>query len=128
MKNATQEVFEKIRINIELSASPELLGAKCSVFQEWATEHVRMSVHGFLWGKMIEHFEVRYPCDWWEALKQRFAPTWFLRRWPVRETFKEVRLQAIWPTLRLLVPGHGPRLILTVNGHPEGSYPGPGTV
>src|SRR5678809_654895 len=24
-----------------------------------------------------------YPADWWQALKERFAPKWFLRRYPV---------------------------------------------
>lgn len=26
----------------------------------------------------------QWPRDWWQHLKQRFAPQWFLRRWPVR--------------------------------------------
>jgi hypothetical protein len=25
-----------------------------------------------------------YPSDWWEALKLRFAPLWFVQRYPVR--------------------------------------------
>ena len=24
------------------------------------------------------------PADWWQALRQRWLPTWWLRRWPVR--------------------------------------------
>ena len=25
----------------------------------------------------------KWPKDWWQAVKERFAPKWFLRRWPV---------------------------------------------
>lgn len=32
----------------------------------------------------------RLPADWWQALKERFAPRWCLRRWPVR--YRETRL------------------------------------
>jgi hypothetical protein len=27
---------------------------------------------------------VRYPADWWEAVKDRWFPRWAKRRWPVR--------------------------------------------
>jgi len=27
---------------------------------------------------------VRWPADWWQAVKQRWAPDWITRRWPVR--------------------------------------------
>ena len=29
---------------------------------------------------------VECPADWWQHLKQRFAPAWVLRRWPVETT------------------------------------------
>lgn len=30
--------------------------------------------------------EIKYPKDWWEALKERFFPKWLLRRFPVEYT------------------------------------------
>lgn len=33
----------------------------------------------------------RWPADWWQAVKERFAPTWFLNRWPVKWETKEVK-------------------------------------
>lgn len=32
----------------------------------------------------VEAGEVKVPLDWWQAVRQRWAPTWWLRRWPVR--------------------------------------------
>jgi hypothetical protein len=27
---------------------------------------------------------VIYPADWWQAVKERFAPVWLRKRWPVQ--------------------------------------------
>lgn len=34
--------------------------------------------------------EVKWPADWRQALKERFAPAWFLRRWPVKYAKKRI--------------------------------------
>ena len=31
-----------------------------------------------------ELLDLRWPTDWWQAVKNRWAPGWWLRRWPVR--------------------------------------------
>jgi len=35
-----------------------------------------------------ESVSFRFPSNPWQHLKQRFAPKWFLRRWPVEESIK----------------------------------------
>jgi hypothetical protein len=71
---------------------------------EWGVEFLRdpiMSgilarIHGFIASR--KHSEiVSYPADWWEAFKERWAPKWFLRRYPVRFTSKELDARTIWP-------------------------------
>lgn len=42
---------------------------------------------------------VSYPATWWEHFKHRFAPAWFLKRWPVRLTTWEVDAYALFPEL-----------------------------
>lgn len=37
-------------------------------------------------GKVMAQKSFSYPEDWWQALKARFAPKWFLARWPVEVT------------------------------------------
>lgn len=34
--------------------------------------------------RFIERVDVTTPLTWWDAVKQRFAPRWWLRRWPAR--------------------------------------------
>ena len=45
---------------------------------------------------------VTYPADWWQAVKQRFAPAWFLARWPVELAVWEPFV--IYPEIKL--PDH----------------------
>ncbi len=42
---------------------------------------------------------VKYPADWWQAVKQRFAPAWFLKRWPVEYTVWEPFI--VYPDIKL---------------------------
>ena len=55
--------------------------------------------------KCAEH-KFKAPLDWREALKERFAPAWFLKRWPVRYRFETVKVVECYPELPL--PKLGP--------------------
>lgn len=52
-----------------------------------------------VWSKKIGHEDIRYPADWWEAVKERWAPRWFLRRWPVRYRHFDVSVYHTYPGL-----------------------------
>lgn len=50
----------------------------------------------------------QWPCDWWQAFKERWFPRWALRRWPVR--YKSVELhthkyQRCCPHIRIKAQG-----------------------
>jgi hypothetical protein len=79
----------------------------------WLVEHALHDVQANMHEKvyedqrrlaMVHHLEtsvltmdedeivITYPRDWWEAVKSRFAPLWFIKRWPVKLEFvKEKR-------------------------------------
>jgi hypothetical protein len=44
----------------------------------------------------IENVHIKYPSNWWEALKEATAPQMFLDRWPVKYTRITVDVKAIW--------------------------------
>lgn len=52
----------------------------------------RLSVRARIWEAVHREVVVRHPSTWWDAVKLRFAPKWWLRRWPVRMT--EVTVKA----------------------------------
>lgn len=41
--------------------------------------------------KKLEHWQ---PADWWQAVRERWAPAWWLRRRPVRKTCVTLELTA----------------------------------
>lgn len=49
-----------------------------------------------------------YPSNWKEALKERFAPAWALRRWPVRKT--RIDMEVLYPEVALPEKAHTIRM------------------
>lgn len=66
---------------------------------QFPIEHwVRESVHGFelrlrtiMAGTPMKTQTVRYPSNWWQALKDRWLPNWAKARWPVKFTTHELK-------------------------------------
>lgn len=46
--------------------------------------------------EQVKVYEIRYPRDWWEALKDRWAPVWFSRRYPVVYRTHVIDIKVIW--------------------------------
>lgn len=49
----------------------------------------------------------RVPADWWQGVRERWCPGWWLRRWPVRTREIETArlLQRVCPHLDMSKPG-----------------------
>ena len=61
-------------------------------------------------GRNMEQQEVRYPADWWQAVKARFAPHWFRRRFPVREKVVTLTARELYP--RVVMPEKEPTIAI----------------
>lgn len=51
---------------------------------------------------------IRYPSDWWQAVKERFAPAWFRDRYPVKFTEHHATLKELYPDVTPALPDQGP--------------------
>jgi hypothetical protein len=72
--------------------------ASMSVRCEWDLVIWERAVVTIEWRVAYETLgELRHPKTWWDAVKQRFAPKWFLRRWPVNEVVWTAR--CYYPTV-----------------------------
>ena len=57
------------------------------------------------------NIERAYPINWWQAVRQRWCPAWWLQRYPVqmaRISIHELRYRAVCP--HLPTDQHGPHL------------------
>lgn len=55
--------------------------------------------HTSIWAETIDEQEIRYPADWWQAVKQRWFPEWALRRWPVVEQVHRISWNVEYPRI-----------------------------
>ena len=60
-----------------------------------------------------------HPADWWQAVKSRFAPAWFRRRYPVRVRTVTIYVRAVYPKLKLDAPP-GTRTATFIYGRSSG--------
>lgn len=63
---------------------------------------------GMVLSRCVESVKIEYPKDWWQALRGRFAPTWWLKRHPVLMTTRTFEAKEIFPHCDIGVPKLGP--------------------
>ena len=44
---------------------------------------------------------IEYPANWKEAVKERFAPRWFKRRWPVKKITHRYNARILYPLISI---------------------------
>lgn len=49
----------------------------------------------------VGRFEFRAPADWWQHVKERFAPAWFKTRYPVQYRVEKINVTALYPNISL---------------------------
>lgn len=78
-------------------------------FMDHARRRLVMEMRMDIYGKRHpkEHV-VRYPADWWEAVKERFAPAWFRDRYPVRFVEVTASLLETYPDIQPAIPDRRP--------------------
>lgn len=80
-----------------------------------------------IWGQDLpDKHVVTYPADWWQALKERFAPAWFRVKWPVRSINVTVSARELFPNFKPALPDEASVLHMNVNFvEDDGYYPDP---
>lgn len=82
--------FERVEVRDEIVLHDMIgNGVLTCDFDNIRQEHVSR-LKTFVLGMEKKKIEIQWPHDWWQALKLRFAPWWFRRRYPVQyETFEQ---------------------------------------
>jgi len=55
---------------------------------------VRVRAH--VWAHRVRQIEITWPADWRQWLKERWAPAWVKRRWPVRRQRRIVNIYRVY--------------------------------
>jgi hypothetical protein len=72
--------------------SGSLANLQVNVFEDVYLRSMVMQMKTYILasGEEVVHCDVRFPENWMEAVKERWAPRWFRARWPVRYTAHEL--------------------------------------
>ena len=65
-----------------------------------------IKIHGWNFGETenVKRVEVSYPKDWWQSIKDRFFPTWLLKKYPVIYETVFLVVDAVYPTFQPSIP------------------------
>ena len=84
---------------------------------------LKIRVKRIVWGlEPVKRHVVSYPANWIEAVKQRFAPKWFTRRWPVKMTEVFASLEETYPEFQQAIPGKQAVMQVTIHNLGGGEY------
>ena len=84
---------------------------------DFVSNDVYLQVQQNVLGRVAESAEVRYPADWWQAVRARWLPRWWLRRFPVREERRRIVARELYP--KAAMPHHDPVIACSVEGVPD---------
>lgn len=65
------------------------------------TRNMVITVSAHVFGQRLDEVVMQSPANWKEAIKERFAPKWFLKMWPVK--YREFRLEprVLYPQIKM---------------------------
>jgi len=75
-----------------------LMDVRTDTFYDVALGSTQLHAHGYIWTERL--IDVKFPKDWWQAIKDRFLPQWLRSRFPIKYTHIDGR--AYYPKLGVL--------------------------
>lgn len=106
--------LDRIRMNLMQRLSRQFLDGSLRVETdiEIMTDMIVLRVSGDLLGERVGERSCRWPADWWQAFKARWAPAWVRRRWPVQYATFTVTTTAVYPDFLPALPNERIGLVL----------------
>jgi hypothetical protein len=115
MKTVT---LKKIQFAYRQRLAAHLIDRAVDVWLDQNMNEYIVQVTGFLFGR--EFRPIRYPLDWWQAVKERWFPDWLKNRFPV--VYKSITFAEVYPNYRPVVPKEVSRIIIMDNDSPDDEF------
>lgn len=59
-----------------------------------------------IYGKKLPDKEIKYPANWFQAVKERFGPKWLLKYFPVKYKIIVIDATVLYPDINIKIPNH----------------------
>ncbi len=83
----TKEVAEELALDIIYGGA---------VYDE-LFHQVVIRIKGSLLVDQVERVNVKYPSDWWQAVKDRWFPKWLLKHYPIQYITQSLSARILYP-------------------------------
>ena len=94
-----------------------------AVFRPEDMDAVVIQMMDFIWAQDMGCHEFSWPADWWQAVRARWCPRWWLAKHPVRLHRKTFQVHVAYPSWRPPTPLEGKSFIWKVQSHDwDGGY------
>lgn len=95
--------LEKIRFDIAQRIDKYVLDYKINVI-EAIGDNIEAFVRFTVAGERLPGKTIEYPADWWESVKERFAPKWARAKWPVKYKIHTIEFAVLYPNFKPKLP------------------------
>lgn len=86
-----------------------------SVLSKFHTDQVAARFIQATWGRDMQEKEIRHFSNWWEVVKDRWAPQWVKNRWPIKYTVERMTARELYP--KMSFPNQHSRSIVVLGGN-----------
>jgi len=100
----TQSTIERIQLNVEEFAVQHCIDPRNLKVEESADYISDYLTHTLWWkvyGRELEKMEVKYPTDWKQAFKERWFPSFILKKFPVQYTVRTISAMELYPQMSI---------------------------
>lgn len=85
---------------------------KTETYLTQANEYTVVGLKAYLAKQVLDRIEIKYPLNWWEAVKERFFPKVLLNHFPVVYVIRTMEAKVYYP--QIAVPKYGNKIRLSV--------------
>ena len=107
--------LKKMSVSLQQSVSAHILDPRLDFDVVGAmADHFVARLTGYVWSAEDETVVAQYPASTWQMFKRDWFPRPLLKRFPIKYTKIVCKADAMFPTLRIMVPDHEAVLRLTL--------------
>lgn len=92
--------FEKLKFKVYQRVSKEFLVQGIDVDYDFVSRDFIIQMKYYLYGQSKNGVEVKYPIDWFQAIKERFCPEFLLKKYPVKYNIVIVDFKVLYPDFK----------------------------